>query len=121
MPPFLSPAWFDQAVTHPAPPAEHPLVIEQQVHGSPYGYVSYLVVVNGERAWLERPGPDRLPDLTFVVDYDTAAAMAQGQLSAQRALMQGRLRVKGSTKALFERPVGPIDPIPADLREHTTF
>jgi hypothetical protein len=121
MPAFLSPEWFDQAITHPAPSSAHPLVIEQQVKDSPYGSVSYLVVVNGERAWLERSGCGRIPDLTFTADYDTAAAIAQGRLSAQRALMQGRLRVKGSTKALLERPVGRIDPIPAALRRDTTF
>jgi hypothetical protein len=121
MPAFLSPEWFDQAISQPEPPTEHQLVIEQQVRDSPYGSVSYLVVVNGERAWLERPGSGRVPDLTFIVDYDTAAELAQGRLSSQRALMQGRLRVKGSTKALLERPVGPLDPIPAALRQNTTF
>ena len=121
MPAFLSPEWFEQAITHPAPRAEHPLVIEQQVRDSPYGPVSYLVVVNGEGAWLERSGSGRVPDVTFIVDYDTAADLARGRLSAQRALMQGRLRVTGSTKALLERPVGRIDPVPAGLRQHTTF
>jgi hypothetical protein len=121
VPAFLSPEWFDHATTHPAPSASHPLVIEQQVKDSPYGSVSYLVLVNGARAWLERPGSGRVPDLTFIADYDTAAAIAQGRLSAQRALMQGRLRVKGSTKALFDRGVGGIDPVPADLRQNTTY
>jgi hypothetical protein len=121
MPAFLSPEWFEQAITPPAPPAPHQLVIEQQVRDSPYGSASYLVVVDGERAWLERPGPGRVPDLTFTADYDTAAAIFQGRLSAQRALMQGRLRVKGSAKALLDRPVGRIDPIPVELRKDTTF
>jgi hypothetical protein len=121
MPAFLSPEWFDQAITDPAPSASHPLVIEQQVKDSPYGSVTYLILINGERAWLERPGSGRIPELTFTVDYDTAAGIAQGSLSAQRALMQGRLRVKGSIKALLERGVGGIDPVPADLRKNTVF
>jgi SCP-2 sterol transfer family len=121
MPAFLSPEWFEQAIDQGAPRTDHQLVIEQQIRESPYGSVSYLVVVDGERAWLERPGSGRVAHVTFTVDYDTAAAMARGELSAQRALMQGRLRVRGSTKALLERPVGRIDPVPAALRRNTTF
>ena len=123
MPAFLSPDWFDQALDRPAPPDERTLVIQQIVVGSPYGDVAYLVVVGAGGAWIERPGPGVTPDLTLTVDYQTAAAIAQGDLSTQRALMQGRLRVKGSTKALSGRlaELAGLDPMPPELRKNTTY
>ena len=38
---------------------------------------------------------EHAPDLTFVCDYATAAALARGETNAQDALMSGRLRLRG--------------------------
>ena len=126
MPRFLSPEWFDAAVADPAEaagPTADRLVIQQTVTDTPDGDVSYLVVVEGDSARLARAGGSDTPDLTITTGWATAAAVAQGQLSAQRALMDGHLRVRGDLNRLAaatERLKG-LDPLPAELRESTTY
>jgi hypothetical protein len=156
---FLSEAWFDEVESshngaHGAEgsgratgPEDH-LVLEQIVTGTPEGQVSYLVVVAGGRARVERrrapPGvdgaggdrtdadrtdadrtdADRAGDqLTITCDWPTATAIAQGHLSTQRALMQGRLRVRGNSSALLGRnnQLANLDPVPPEVRKNTTY
>jgi SCP-2 sterol transfer family len=132
---FLSAAWFNEIESAGAAggagtdgnqdPAER-LVMEQVVTGTPDGEVSYLVVVEGKRARVVRPSSGATlteADLTITCDWPTATAIAQGHLSTQRALMQGRLRVRGSPAALLQRgaQLAGLDPIPAAIRKNTTY
>jgi hypothetical protein len=149
---FLSEAWFEEIesaradgsdpsgsenATHPA----DRLVLQQVVTGTPEGEVSYLVVIEEGRARVERPpaasgaeqpatgggdraGGDRAGvDLTITCDWQTATAIAQGGLSTQRALMQGRLRVRGTPTAVLGRSLqlANIDPVPPEVRKNTTY
>ncbi len=136
---FLSEAWFDEIESartggsHAAGPGnatdpDDHLVLEQVVTGTPEGEVSYRVVVDGGRARVERPpasaGADRAGvQLTITCDWPTATALAQGRLSTQRALMQGRLRVRGSPTALLRRSLqlANVDPVPPEVRKNTTY
>jgi hypothetical protein len=132
---FLSAAWFDEIESaHPAggpgadsaTDSDERLVMEQVVTGTPDGEVSYLVVVEGKRAHVVRPSAGATiteAELTITTDWPTATAIAQGQLSTQRALMQGRLRVRGSPTALLRRStqLAGLDPIPAAIRKNTTY
>jgi hypothetical protein len=135
---FLSAAWFDEIestrpggsdeAANPCNGAdpEDRLVLRQVVTGTPDGEVSYLVVVDGEQARVERlggsPGDGDI-QLTITCDWPTATAIAQGLLSTQKALMQGRLRVRGSPTALLARgrQLANIDPVPAEVRRDTTY
>jgi hypothetical protein len=135
---FLSAAWFEEIETarpggsgetagprHGADPEDR-LVLRQVVTGTPDGRVSYLVVVEGGQARVERsagsPGDGDI-QLTITCDWPTATAIAQGVLSTQRALMEGRLRVRGSPTALLARgrQLANIDPLPAEVRQNTTY
>ncbi len=128
---FLSAAWFDEIESASIPGScdadpDERLVMEQVVTGTPDGEVSYLVVVEGKRAHVVRPSPDDNTaevELTVTCDWPTATAIAQGRLSTQRALMQGRLRVRGSPTALLRRgaQLAGLDPIPAAIRKNTTY
>ena len=145
---FLSPAWFHEASagdggtsaagsgevgeagsdTPPAANGRGPdpeVVLEQVVDGTPEGRVVYRVLVSGGRAriaWPVGPGsPD--PDLRLSTDWATSVEIAQGNLSAQRALMQGRLRVSGRPGRV-EKVAGALaglDPVPTSVRRTTTF
>jgi hypothetical protein len=146
---FLSEAWFDEVEAagigdygadgpgRATDPDDH-LVLEQIVTGTPEGEVSYLVVVSGGRARVERRGAPTGGDtgggdtgggdtagvrLTIVCDWPTATAIAQGRLSTQRALMQGRLRVRGNPAALLggNTRLANLDPIPPEVRKNTTY
>jgi putative sterol carrier protein len=64
---------------------------------------SWHVVLGGGRARVVA-GPHDHPDVTFSQEAATAAAIAAGELSAQQAFVDGRLRVRGAVGAL----VGPV-------------
>ena len=65
------------------------------------------------------------PDATvvFTEDYDTAAAIGRGDLSAQSAFMMGRIRVRGDLSKLVEQSnvFGEIEDVLAELRAETTY
>jgi hypothetical protein len=138
MPRFLSPEWFDAVRVHSGREPQgssnaphtihgpHPdrLVLEQVVTGSPYGNVRYFVVVENKAARLVEPGFARqVADLTITTDWETATAMAKGELATQAALMQGRLRVRGNMTKLAGRAaeLAGLDPVPEAVRKATTY
>jgi hypothetical protein len=128
---FLSADWFAEIAGHTQPRANGGprLVLEQVVRGTPDGEVRYRVVAGGGTAYIEpaeAPGTGDAtgpPDLTITCDWATAAAMAQGLLSAQAALLAGRLRVHGSLSRLsgWASDLAGLDPVPAEVRRHTTY
>jgi putative sterol carrier protein len=126
---FLSAEWFAEVAAaraeRPAVNGEPDLVLEEIVRATPDGDVRYVVVVGGGSAAIERPGPGEGPDpdLTITCDWKTATAVAQGQLSTQRALMQGRLRVRGNLTRLSTKlaEAAGLDPVPPEVRKDTTY
>src|ERR1700704_1383748 len=95
---FLSDAWFNEveAAAGPAPTSGEPVAVRQQiVPGCSDGDVRYHVIVAGGRAVLN-VGPAAAPDATFTEDYATAAAIAQGELTTQAALLAGHILVAGN-------------------------
>ena len=131
MPRFLSPEWFEEVASHmPAegsdqrPPADGRLVLRQVVNDTPDGQVCYHVIVEGGSARVLPPGHDPGPaDLTITSDWQTASAIAQGTLATQAALIEGRLRVSGDLAAVARHSSGlaGLDPVPAGLRERTSY
>jgi hypothetical protein len=134
---FLSTEWFAEVAQQSRPRAGMgitppiDLVLEQVVRGTPDGEVRYRVVVSGATVYIDPPPTDATngtaapppPDLTLACDWETASAMAQGRLSSQAALVEGRLRVKGNLARLAGRAgdlVG-LDPVPALVRQATTY
>jgi hypothetical protein len=134
---FLSADWFAEVAADESPePAtaghvaagREQLVLEQVVHGTPEGEVRYRVVARDRTARIEPigltpNGPSAAPDLTISCDWATAVAMAQGHLSAQGALMSGRLRVRGNLARLsgWAADLTGLDPVPPDVRRRTTY
>lgn len=128
---FLSPAWFDEVRTHTAGAApqtdalaDDRLVLRQVVRDTPDGDVVYHVTVEAGCARIVAPGDEAGPaDLTITTDWDTAAAIAQGKVAAQAALIEGRLRVKGNLAAIASHAGGlpGLDPVPAAVRDRTTY
>jgi hypothetical protein len=121
---FLSEEWFAAvaAAGKPGPDAGPAImVLEQAVHGGPHGAVEYRVEIGEGWARIVWPVPEDGPpaDLRISSEWATAVAIAKGELSAQRALMEGRLRIKGDPGRLA---VGPgLDPVPAPVRAATTY
>ena len=66
---------------------------------------------------------DTTAPVTFELDYDTAAAIARGELAAQVAFMQGRLKLVGNVDVLIRDGAvldGVADAL-GDLRADTEF
>jgi putative sterol carrier protein len=104
---FASPEWIDEldrAIS--ADPALQQvdqavsLVVEQTVTGGPGGDAVWHVVVAEGRVRV-RSGRAPQADVTFSQTYDTAAAIARGELSAQTAFMIGELKVGGDVALLM--------------------
>jgi putative sterol carrier protein len=126
---YLSAEWFAEVAaargTRPGLEGEPRLVLEQIVRATPGGDVRYLVVIEGTEAVIEQPptGEGPPPDLTISCEWGTATAIAQGHLSTQRALMQGRLRIRGNLARLSGKgaDLSGLDPVPPDVRKTTTY
>jgi putative sterol carrier protein len=102
---FLSEAWFRALAESTGPlrrEALRGITVQQVVTGTPDGEVRYAISLSDERATV-RPGQAGNPDVTFTEDYPTAAAIARGELTAQAALLAGRIRVAGNVAALMTR------------------
>jgi hypothetical protein len=101
---FLSPEWLTElgtAARQVEPSAAlspgQRLVLGQEVHGAPAGTVAYQFVVDEHGVRVVCP-PEAPADLTFVCDYATAVAVAQGSTNAQEALMAGQLQLRGDVE-----------------------
>jgi len=93
-------------------------VLQQVISDGPDGgEVAYaLVVADGRTRLVRGRVPD--PDLTFTQDRGTAEAIHRGELSAQAAFMQGRLRLGGDLRAVIDRAgeLAAIDDVFASIR-----
>lgn len=98
------------------------LAVEQVVDGGPDGGVRWLLDIRDGRVDLV-PGPAGRADLSFTTSYATAAQIAAGTLSAQRAFIEGRLKVGGDLSLLIshQRAVAAVDDALAPVRAQTTY
>ena len=136
---FLSPEWFDQVAAERDPATATngeragQVILRQVVTGTPFGTVTYEVHVSDGACALfgpgrrDPPGPQapaaRAADLTITSEWITACALATGEISAQQALIDGRLKVHGDLAALGSlsgHADGP-DPLSPQLRARTSF
>ncbi len=117
---FLTDDWFEDLETA-AMEAEVEvaprLVLQQVVPDGPVGEVAYAVVVEDGKVQVQR-GRVAHPDLVFTQDRVTAEAIHRGELSAQAAFMQGRLRLGGDLRAVIDRAadLASIDDVFARVR-----
>jgi hypothetical protein len=106
VPEFLSAAWVDaldaaaRAAVLPDEAAGGSVTVEQVVRDAPEGEVRYHLRLEGGRARVHR-GAAEAPDLRLSSDYDVAVRIHQGEINAQDALTEGRLKVQGRFEALL--------------------
>ena len=126
---FLSGEWIEEAAIAArsseglaAATAGTCLTVQQVVTGGPAGDVRYVVSVGGGEVSV-RAGVDEAPDVTFLLAWETAVAMATGVLSAQEAFTSGRLELRGDVGALLRHgpALADLDSVFAALRERTTY
>ena len=118
---FLTDRWLDElgaAAREAELPPELRLVVQQVIPDGPDGVeVAYAVEVAGGTMAVRRGRFDHA-DVTFTQDLATARAIHRGELSAQAAFMEGRLRLGGDLRAVIERAgdLAAIDDVFATVR-----
>jgi hypothetical protein len=129
VPGFLSDEWLDafDASLRADPTlgprfAATPIAIAQEVTADSGARLGYVVVLDGAGGRVVRAG-SVTGDITFVCRADTAAALARGELNAQRALTSGRLKLRGDVDRLGAAAdaLTALGDLLADLRASTTF
>jgi hypothetical protein len=128
MPEFLSADWIDaldaaaQDATLPDAAAEVTLTVEQVVRDGPDGEARYHLRLDGGRARI-LPGAADEPDLKLFTDYDIAARLQRGEITAQDALGAGRLKVRGRFQRLRQASdaLAALEDVFAPVRASTTY
>ena len=83
------------------------LAIQFNTTEAPQGTVSYYMTTSGGTANLAM-GEIEDPDVTINQNYETATAIAQGELNTQTAFMTGKIKVSGNLAKLMmhQRAIG---------------
>ena len=100
----------------------HTIGVTQLVVDGPEGEVTYhLAVADGEASF--GAGPADPEDVRMEQDWDTAVAVATGEMNAQDAFINGHIRLFGDQQKLLDsQPVfGALDAVFSAVREHTTY
>lgn len=102
--------------------ADAEVTIQYEVTGAPGGKRTYAVVVDHGSVSME-PGGHPEAQVTFTLDYDTAAAIARGERSAQVAFMTGEIKLGGDMTWLIRQHdlFGELVDALAEVRASTTF
>ena len=126
---YLSPDWIDAAGRALAADDRLgaalvgvTLTVEQVVTGGPDGPVTWhLAIADGKVALAAGPAPRA--DVRLSTDYPTAAGVAACDLAAQRAFVEGRLRIGGDLSLLIahQRALAAVDDALAPVRAETTY
>lgn len=100
----------------------HHIGVTQVVSSGPEGDVTYhLSVGDGEASF--GAGPADPEDVKMEQDWETAVAVATGELNAQEAFIGGQIRLFGDQqKLLASQPVfGALDAIFSSVRDRTSY
>jgi putative sterol carrier protein len=105
MPRFLTEEWMDAVIAELSEGARSSLrditfTLQQRISGAPQGDVAIWTSFDDD-AVAGGVGEAPHPDVTFEMAYDTAMALARGELNHQAAFMQGKLTVTGNMGKLL--------------------
>lgn len=126
---YLSPEWIDAVRTELTETgaladlaSDHAIGVTQVVTDTPGGTVTYHLQVGGGSASFGS-GPAEPEDVRFEQDWTTATGVATGNLSAQEAFINGRIRLTGDQQKLLEsQPVfGALDGVFNVVRARTDY
>ena len=99
MPEFLSDKWFADLAERAGsatPPADIELTIDQVIEAT----ATWRTVIAGGSVTIDRE-PTGEPDVRIVTDHATAVSIRSGTVSAQRAFLDGQLRIGGDIASLM--------------------
>lgn len=122
MPVYLSPEWIEEAdaalrASGLCTSEGDRFAVEQQV-----GEIVFHMVFDGNGACMGS-GPATDPAVVFCQSWETAVAVAQGQLSAEEAVLNGEVTFEGDPMALLShrRLLAHAEDVFAALRTRTLW
>ncbi|MEM9654685.1 MAG: SCP2 sterol-binding domain-containing protein [Actinomycetota bacterium] len=120
---YLSPAWIERADTllNDLQPLDEAVVVSMVVTGGPDGDRSYQLVLGPDRVAMAADRIDGGVEMTMT--WDVAVSIANGEASAQRAFLDGRLQLGGDPAVLLghQKALAAIDDRLQPLREVTDY
>ncbi len=104
MPKWLTQEWLDEerrlAESQPERPGASSRM-QYVVTGGPEGEVRYYWVLENGKLLDSQMGDLSDPEVTLTTNYDDAMKVQQGELDANAAFMQGRIKVTGNMAKLM--------------------
>jgi putative sterol carrier protein len=126
---YLSLEWIDElsravadSKSMASAAADHEIGLTQVVSDGPEGDVTYHLQVDDGIARFGA-GAAEPEHVRMEQSWDTAVAVATGELNAQEAFVNGRIRLYGDQQRLLDaQPVfGALDAVFTDIRERTEY
>jgi hypothetical protein len=126
---YLSLAWIDELTRVVASDdtlrrlaSEHEIGITQLVSDGPEGDVTYHLQVGAGEARFG-PGAAEPEHVRMEQTWDTAVAVATGDLNAQAAFVNGHILLYGDQQRLLDSQAvfGALDAVFADVRQRTEY
>jgi putative sterol carrier protein len=99
MPKYLTQEWLDEARELAKGQPERPgasTTIQYVVNGGPDGAIKYYWVLENGRLLESQLGEIAEPEVTMTLSYDDSVSIQRGELDANAAFMQGRMKVAGN-------------------------
>ena len=104
MPKWLSQEWLDESKKLAESQPERPGAsarMQYVVTGGPDGDIKYYWVLENGKLQESQLGVMSDPEVTLTQSYDDAKKIQQGELDANAAFMQGRVKVTGNMAKLM--------------------
>jgi putative sterol carrier protein len=104
MPKYLTQEWLDEARELAKDQPERPgasTSIQYVVTGGPDGDIKYYWVLENGKLLESQLGEIAEPEITMTSTYEDSVKIQQGELDANAAFMQGRMKVAGNMGKLM--------------------
>ncbi|HEX9683030.1 MAG TPA: SCP2 sterol-binding domain-containing protein [Acidimicrobiales bacterium] len=101
---YLTQEWLDMGLKEAATFPERPGAtarMQYVVSGAPEGDISYYQVVENGAMQEAKLGIDEEAEFTITISYDDSVKVQNGELDANAAFMQGRMKVTGNMGKLM--------------------
>ena len=99
MPKYLSQEWMDTAKELAQDFPETPgasVRMQQVITGGPEGDITYYTVIENGKTLEQTLGEDPNAEVTLTNSYEDAMKIMKGELDANAAFMQGKVKVTGN-------------------------
>jgi hypothetical protein len=102
---YLSQAWLDEGRALAESQPERPgasAKMQYVVTGGPEGDIKYYWILDNGKLLESQVGEVTDADFTLTLSYDDSVKVQQGELDANAAFMQGRMKVAGNMGKLMQ-------------------